>query len=147
MSSMLTAKLKKHTYTVLLIQIYCQILVRQVEIPQKTSGNTTKDKQKNISQYFCSFFQGHVKQSLRYNNTQKLNCKCQELDQYCCLICAHLVDYCPSSEFIPHLANFTPGPKNVRNTITIANINIFIGQKILPPEFVPPKNYSPLKMF
>ena len=32
--------------------IYCQILARQEEIPQKTS--------KNISRYFCSSFQGHV---------------------------------------------------------------------------------------
>ena len=51
---------------------YCQILARQEEIPQKTS--------KNISRYFCSSFQGHVQQGLRYTNTQRLNCRCQELD-------------------------------------------------------------------
>ena len=34
------------------IILYCQILARQEEMPQKTS--------KNISRYFCSSFQGHV---------------------------------------------------------------------------------------
>ena len=47
-------------------QFYCQILARQEEIPQKTS--------KSNSRYFCSSFQGHMLQSLKYTNTQRLNC-------------------------------------------------------------------------
>ena len=56
------------------------------------------------------------------------------------LTCAHLVDFTPPSEFLPHLENFTPNPKNVRNTIIIVNTNIFIGRKILssPLNFYPP---------
>ena len=65
-----------------------------------------------------------------------------------CLTCAHLVNFYPTwwiftppSEFLPHLENFIHNPKNVRNTITIANTNIFVGGKFYPPppKFVPPK--------
>ena len=43
-----------------------------------------------------------------------------------------------------------PNPKNVRNTVIIANANIFIGYfhglKILPPEFVlPPEKIAPFQ--
>ena len=56
--------------------------------------------------------------------------------------------FTPPSEFLPHLENFIPNPKNVRNTITIANTNILVGRKILPPsEFVPPKNCPLQKCF
>ena len=54
--------------------------------------------------------------------------------------------FTPPSEFLPHLENFIPNPKNVRNTITVANTNILVGRKILPPpEFVPPKKLPPSK--
>ena len=56
--------------------------------------------------------------------------------------------FTPPSEFLPHLENFIPNPKNVRNTITIANTNIFVGQKILPSSpsnLYPPKKLLPSK--
>ena len=46
---------------------YCQILARQAEILQK--------KSKNIG-----LFRVTLSQSLAYTNTQKFNCRCQELD-------------------------------------------------------------------
>ena len=74
-------------------------------------------------------------------NTQRLNCRCQELDLT--YLTVSLVPtwgiFTPPSELLPHLENFIPSPKNVRNTITIANTNIFVGRKMLPPEFVAPK--------
>ena len=57
-----------------------------------------------------------------------------------CLTCAHLVNFYPTQWVFTLPGEFYPNPKNVRNTITIANTNIFVGRKILPPlpEFVPP---------
>ena len=83
--------------------------------------------------YFCSsiFSGSHV---TKYINTQKLNCKCQEFDPT--ILLSHLYPsggfFTPPSEFLPHLENFSPNPKIVRNTIIIANANIFTGQKNLP---------------
>ena len=56
--------------------------------------------------------------------------------------------FTPPSEFLPHLENFIHNPKNVRDTITIANTNIFVGGKFPPPpNLYPPKNYPPAKYF
>ena len=79
-----------------------------------------------------------------------MNCRCQELDLT--YLTVSLVPtwwiFTPPSEFLPHLENFIPNPTNVRNTITIANTNIFVGGKFYPPpEFVPPKNYPLQKCF
>ena len=55
-----------------------------------------------------------------------------------CLTCAHLVNFTPPSEFLPHLENLIPILK-MSNTITIANTNILVGRKILlPPNLYPP---------
>ena len=70
-----------------------------------------------------------------------------------CLTCAHLVNFYPTqwvftppSEFLPHPENFIPNPKNVRNTITIANTNIFVARKILPPPRIcTPQKITPLQ--
>ena len=45
---------------------------------------------------------------------------------------------CPPGRFLAHLVSFSPGdfypnPKNVRNTIIIANTIIFIDRKPYPP--------------
>ena len=57
--------------------------------------------------------------------------------------------FAPPSEFLRHLENFTPNPKNVRNTIIIANAKIFVVRKILPPEFITPakEKITPSKNF
>ena len=51
--------------------------------------------------------------------------------------------FTPPSEFLPHLENFIHNPKNVRNTITIANTNIFVGGKFYPP----PQIRTPLQKY
>ena len=56
--------------------------------------------------------------------------------------------FTPPSEFLPHLENFIHNPKNVRNTITIANTNIFVGGKFYTPQIcTPQKKYPPPKIF
>ena len=54
--------------------------------------------------------------------------------------CAHLLDFTPPSEFLPHLKNFTPSPENVRNTIIIAILIFSCRSKESPPEFVTPNS-------
>ena len=58
------------------------------------------------------------------------------------ILLSHL---CPSGEFLPYLENFIPNPKNVRNTITIANTNILVGRKILPPPNLYPQKITPFQ--
>ena len=89
--------------SVMTIYNYCQILARQAKIPQ------IKDEQRYQPIFFSSF-QGHVHRSLKYTGTQRLNCRCQELDS------AHFTVsfvptwriFTPPVKFLPHLDNFTP---------------------------------------
>ena len=54
--------------------------------------------------------------------------------------------FTPCSEFLIHQDNFSPRLKNVRNTIIVANANIFRGRKILPPlANLYPQKLSPSK--
>ena len=81
-------------------------------------------------------------------NTQKLNYILQELDptHFTVSFVPTWWIFTPPCEFLPP-GEFHPNPKNIRNTTIIAITNIFIGRKILPPEFVPPpkKKISPSK--
>ena len=84
--------------------------------------------------------QGHVSPTLRYTNTQKLNCRCQELGPT--YITVSVVPiwriFTPPCEFLPHSEDFTPNPKNVREMIIITNTHNFKGQKFTRPPPPPP---------
>ena len=61
-----------------------------------------------------------------------------------CLTCAHLVNFYPTQWGFTPPWEFYP---QSRNTITIANTNIFVGRNIPPPRICTPKNYPPPNMF
>ena len=100
-----------------MIYNHCQILAIQKEILQRR--RKIKD---NIS---AGRFR--VTYNKVYTKTQKFDSRCEELgdNKFYCLTCAHL-------------KNFTPNFKIIGNMRIIANTDIFVGRKILPPEFVPP---------
>ena len=83
------AWLAAHTYEVANRINYCQILARQAEIPQKRSKNIV--------------FSWSRVTRFRYADTQKLNCRCQELD-----LIFLLSDLCPTGGILPHLVSFYP---------------------------------------
>ena len=83
-----------------------------------------------------------MQQSPKYTNTQKLNGRYQELDptHFTVLLVPTWWIFTLPSDFLPHLENFTLNPKSFRNTTVIANTNILIGRRILPP---PPPHLYP----
>ena len=98
-----------------IIMCSCQIHTRRTEIQQKTS--------RNISRYFCSSFQGHSLQNLKYANTGKMQCKMFHL--------------CPRCGFLSHMKNFTAIPKFLKHD-NYSKCKHFNNSKNFTPEFVPP---------
>ena len=114
-------KLLYYYYIIIVVLLFhYQILARQEEYRKrrvKISADTSA----------CLFMATYNK-SLKYTNTQRLNCRCQQLD-LTYLTVSLVPTWCiftPPSEFLPHLENFIPNPTNIRNTLTIASTNILV---------------------
>ena len=110
----------------------------------KTSGNTAKNEPKYPMIFLLVSLGPRVTMPHAKFIHKKMNCGCQELDPTYFTI--------SFGGFLPHLVSFyhtwrilLPNPRNVRNTIIIANTNISMGRKILTLSvFVsPPKKKVP----
>ena len=129
-------------------ELECYILIQFIVKFLQDKKKYRKRRAKILADISARLFMVTYNKSLKYTNTQRLNCRCQELDLT--YLTVSLVPtwwiFTPPSEFLPHLENFIPNPTNVRNMLTFASTNILVGRKILPPsESVPSKKLPPSK--
>ena len=94
-----------------------------------------RKRREKISVNISARLSGSRVTNLKYTNTQKLNCRCQELDptHFTVSLVRIWWTFTPPNEFLLHPEYFTPNPKNVKNTIIIANQRS--------------KNFTPLNLY